>query len=86
MTLHDVKRDSGEGRRVRDGGMEELKEENAARNVADGCGRLPLVSLAGGCATAQVGMGQMEGCVSVCGERERGNRHTRVHALSLIHI
>lgn len=50
---------------------EELKEENAARNATDGCGRLSLVSLPGGCASAQVEMGQMEGCVFVCGKRER---------------
>lgn len=68
------------GRQVRDGGTEgreELKEETAARNVTDGCGRLSLVSLPGGCASAQVEMGQMEGCVFVC--EERGNRHTRPH-------
>lgn len=67
------------GRQVRDGGTEgreELKEETAARNVTDGCGRLSLVSLPGGCASAQVEMGQMEGCVFVC--EERGNRHTHV--------
>lgn len=46
-------------------GREELKEENAARNATDGCGRLSLVCLPGGCASAQVGMGQMEGCVLV---------------------
>lgn len=70
--LHDRKRHGVERRQVRDGGMggrEELKEENAARNVTDGCGRLSLVSLPGGCASAQVEMGQMEGCVFVCGER-----------------
>lgn len=61
---------------------EELKEENAARNATDGCGRLSLVSLPGGCASAQVEMGQMEGCVFVCGKRERereGKRHTHTH-------
>lgn len=55
----------------------ELKEENAARNATDGCGRLSLVSLPGGCASAQVEMGQMEGCVCcVQRERERGEGHT----------
>lgn len=61
---------------------EELKEENAARNATDGCGRLSLVSLPSGCASAQVEMGQMEGCVFVCGkrERERGKKaHTHTH-------
>lgn len=61
---------------------EELKEENAARNATDGCGRLSLVSLPSGCASAQVEMGQMEGCVFVCGKRERereGKRHTHTH-------
>lgn len=59
---------------------EELKEENAARNATDGCGRLSLVSLPGGCASAQVEMGQMEGCVFVCGKRERGKKaHTHTH-------
>lgn len=58
---------------------EELKEENAAGNATDGCGRLSLVSLPGGCASAQVEMGQMEGCVFVCGERERGERKTHIH-------
>jgi len=58
-------------------GREELQEENAARNATDGCGRLSLVSLPGGCASAQVEMGQMEGCVFVCGGR--GKRHTCAH-------
>lgn len=61
---------------------EELKEENAARNATDGCGRLSLVSLPGGCASAQVEMGQMEGCVFVCGKREREREkgtHTYTH-------
>lgn len=54
-----------------------VKEENAARNATDGCGRLSLVSLPGGCASTQVEMGQMEGCVFVCGAR--GKRHTCTH-------
>lgn len=61
-----------------------MKEENAARNATDGCGRLSLVSLPGGCASAQVEMGQMEGCVFVCGkrERERGKKaHTHTDFL-----
>lgn len=69
-------------RRVRDGAMEgreELKEENAARNATDGCGRLSLVSLPGGCASAQVEMGQMEGCAFVCGERKKAHAHTHTH-------
>lgn len=55
--------------------MKKLKEEKAVRNATDGCGRLSLFSLPGGCASAQVEMGQMEGCVFVCGERERAT-HT----------
>lgn len=50
-------------------GGEELKKENTTRNATDGSGRLALLSLPGGCASAQVEMGQMEGCVFVCGER-----------------
>lgn len=46
-------------------GREEFKKENATRNATDGSGRLSLVSLRGGCASAQVEMGQMEGCVFV---------------------
>lgn len=56
----------------------ELKEENAARKATDGCGRFSLVSLPGGCASAQVEMGQMEGCVFVCGKRgDTLHTHTR---------
>lgn len=68
------------GKQVRDGGTkrrEELKEENAARNATDGCGSLSLVSLPGGCASAQVEIGQMEGCEFVCVERDT-RAHTRV--------
>lgn len=60
-------------------GREELKEENAARNATDGCGRLSLVCLPGGCASAQVEIGQMEGCVFVCGERGKRHTHTYTH-------
>lgn len=50
---------------------EKLKKENTTRNATDGSGRLSLVSLPGGCASAQVEMGQMEGCVFVCREKKR---------------
>lgn len=57
----------------------EKKGENAARKATDGCGRLSLVSLPGGCASAQVEMGQMEGCVFVCGERRHiTHTHTEI--------
>lgn len=74
LSLLDGKLDGDTGRRVRAGERrekkkEKLKQENAARNATDGCERLSLVSLPGGCASAQVEMGQMEGCVFMCGER-----------------
>lgn len=62
-------------------GREELKEENATRNATDGSGRLSLLSLPGGCASAQVEMGQMEGCVFVCGETGKRCTHTRTDFL-----
>ncbi len=42
-------------------------------------GRLSLVSLPGGCASAQVEMGQMEGCVFVCRKREEKKTHTHTY-------
>lgn len=55
-----------------------LKELNAARNATDGCRKLSLVSSPGGCASAQVEMGQMEGCVLVWREKDISthNLHT----------
>lgn len=50
---------------------EKLKKENTTRNATDGSGRLSLVSLPGGFASAQVEMGQMEGCVFVCREKKK---------------
>lgn len=44
--------------------------------MTDGSGRLSLVSLPGGCASAQVETGQMEGCVFECGVRQKRHRHT----------
>lgn len=52
-----------------------LKEEIAT----DGSGSLLTVSLPGGCASAQVEMGQMEGCVFVQSETKK-DRHTRTRA------
>lgn len=70
-------------------GRGELREETATRNATDGSGRLSLLSLPGACASAQVEIGQMEGCAQVCGEgrekkidtrvRARTHTHTRVH-------
>jgi len=57
---------------------EEFKEKYAARNATDGCERLSLVSLPGGCTSAQVEMGQMEGCVFVCGEERTTQVHTQI--------
>lgn len=54
----------------------ELKEEIAT----DGSGSLLTVSLPGGCASAQVEMGQMEGCVFVRSETKKdGHTRTRAH-------
>lgn len=50
----------------------ELKEEIAT----DGSGSLLTVNLPGGCASAQVAMGQMEGCVFVQSETKK-DRHAR---------
>lgn len=50
----------------------ELKEESAT----DGSGSLLTVSLPGGCASAQVEMGQMEGCVFVQTETKKSQAYT----------
>lgn len=52
-----------------------VRAVNPARNATDGRGRLSLVSVPGACTSAQVEMGQMEGCVFACGG---GERHTHV--------
>lgn len=70
---------------MKDTGMrlrEKLKKGNAARNATDGCGRLSLVSLPGGCASAQVEMGQMERCVLVCGEEKTHSDYLEEEAAS----
>lgn len=53
----------------------ELKEEIAT----DGSGSLLTASVPGGCASAQVEMGQMEGCVFAQSETKK-DRHTRTRA------
>lgn len=56
----------------------ELKEEIAT----DGSGSLLTVSLPGGCASAQVEMGQMEGCVFVQSGDEKRQAYTYARAFS----
>lgn len=53
----------------------ELKEEIAT----DGSGSLLTVSVPGGCASAQVEMGQMEGCVFAQSETKK-DTHTYARA------
>lgn len=66
-------------------GRGESREETATRNATDGSGRLSLLSLPGACASAQVEIGQMEGCAQVCGEGGKKKIDTRVRARAHTH-
>lgn len=66
-------------------GRGESREETATRNATDGSGRLSLLSLPGECASAQVEIGQMEGCAQVCGEGGKKKKYTHACARARTH-